>query len=474
VTGQLRHDGSANSQPPASWMTAARRFPPQLGGARRLTAMRRVLSRTVIAVVALSGALGGGWASRAAAAPAVNGIFPVAGVATNNKIVAGPEGNIWVTLSEPAKNVARLTPGGEVKEYELGLNNASGIAVGPEGKIWVTEPEGVASFSPSNPEGSVEKTKIPTIKNFQSIVAGPDGKMWVATEEEVLRFAPSAPATQETKSIPGLSPRDIDVSGPLIVIADGGSPRIVTLTSNLQEKDYPIAEEGASQGVAGSPSGQIAFSYSGSASTPEQIGLISPPNPAKSSELLGDPFGVAFGSDDAFWIVQFAKGGLTRLTSSGQKTFLGGLPVESARQIAPGPNNTLWVTLTQMEHEGVARISGLEPPAPPAPVNPVKPAPPVPETKILKGPKSKVKTALKRAKVAFKFSSSVLDSSFECALTTVRKGKKARAPRFSSCKSPKHLKLKAGKYRFWVRALSAGAVDPSPATQSFRIIPIRR
>ncbi|HEX2707921.1 MAG TPA: hypothetical protein VHM66_07940, partial [Solirubrobacterales bacterium] len=208
---------------------------------------------------------------------------------------------------------------------------------------------------------------VPGVETNNKIVAGPDGKMWVATSEEVLRFSPSTPMIQEPKIIAELSPRDIDVAGSLVVVADAGKPRIVTLTTALGfgEKDLPIAIVGASQGVAGSPAGQIAFSDPGA--VPEQIGLITPPNPAQTSEQLGDPFGVALGADQAFWFAQFVQGGVTRLTSAGQKTLLTGLPKESPRQIAAGPGNTLWVTLVKAGEEGVARISGLEPPLPPPP-----------------------------------------------------------------------------------------------------------
>lgn len=429
--------------------------------------MKRTTARCLAAAV-LAAAFVLACVSSAAAAPAVNGTFLVPGVETNNKIVAGPDGNMWVTVANGAKNVARITPAGAVAEFELGLEGASGIALGPEGKLWVTATKTVASFLPADPKNTVQKTTINAIETDHSIVAGPDGKMWVATKNEVLRFAPSTPAVQETKEVKELSPKDIDVAGSLIVIADAGKPRIVTFTTGLAEQDYSIGKEGQSQGVAGSPTGQIAFSDP--LSNPEQIGLITPPNPAQTQELTGDPFGVAFGSDQAFWVVQFAQGGLTRLTTTGQKTFLGGLPKETVRQIAPGPDNTLWVTLIKKEgviEPSVARISGLEPP-----VIPIA-TPAAPQTKIAKGPKKTVKTAGKRAKVRFRFSSTTAGATFQCALTKVRKAKKggkAAKPQFKGCKSPKSYSLKPGKYRFSVRAVSAGVVDPSAATRSFRVI----
>jgi streptogramin lyase len=433
--------------------------------------MKGSTARRVAAVV-LAAAFALVFTASAAAAPAVNGTFLVPGIETNNKIVAGPDGNMWATVANGAKNVARITPAGAVEEFELaGLEGTSGIALGPEGKLWVTATNKVASFSAADPKGTVQTTPIAGIETDHSIVAGPDGKMWVATKGKVLRFAPSTPNLPETKEVKELSPKDIDVAGSLIVIADAGKPRVVTFTTGLIEQDFPVAKEGQLQGVAGGPTGQIAFSDP--LSKPEQIGLITPPNPAQIQELTGDPFGVAFGSDQAFWVVQFAQGGLTRLTTTGQTTFLGGLPKETARQIAPGPGNTLWVTLIKKEgiiEPSVARISGLEPP-----VTPI--VAPAPETKIAKGPKKIVKTAGKRAKVKFRFSSTTAGATFQCALTKVKKvkkGKKAAKPQFKGCKSPKSYSLKPGKYRFSVRAVSAGVVDPSAATRSFRVVHVHK
>ncbi len=423
-----------------------------------------------IAALALSFALVLACAASAAAAPAVNGIFEVKGIDINSKIVAGPDGNMWVTVNSGENDVARIGPSGEVKEFELeNVTGATGIAA-EGGNLWVSFGTGFAKFSPSDPKGTTKKFE-PGINGADSLVLGPDGNIWVAANLKVIHFPPSEPTNVTTIEIEKLAPKDIDVAGPLIVVADKGEiSRIVTLTTAGVEKDFPIG--GGSQGVAGAPSGQIAFSAP--EAKPEASGLITPPNPAQSFELLGDPFGVAYGSDQAFWIAQFAKGGVTRMATDGTLTFLGGLPVESPRQIAPGPGNTLWVTLVEKENvvkPSVARISGLEPPFVPPP------PPAIPQTKIAKGPKGKVKTTAKRATVKFRFSSTTPGVSFECALVKgrkLKKGQKAPKPKYKGCKSPKSFSLKPGKSRFWVRAVNAGVADPTPAKRSFRVVHVHK
>lgn len=425
-------------------------------------AARRTAALALVLALALA------LAASAAAAPALNGSFPVKGVDTNSKIVAGPDGNMWVTITGATNNVAKITPAGGVEEFALGLQNVEGIAAGREGKLWVTGTNTLASFSPSDPKGTVSETTIISIAGNSPIVVGPDGNLWVATKDTVLRIPPGNPKASTPFAVAGLDPKDIDVAGSLLAVSDASvKNRIATLTTAGVEKDFTIP--GASQGLAGGPNGQIAFSAAGA--NPERVGLISPPNPPTLSELLNDPFGVALGVDQAYWIVQFS-GQVTRMTTSGVKTTaITGLPKESPRQIAAGPGNTMWVTLSKNEGEGVARISGLEPPAPPPPPKTA------PETKIAKGPGKVVRTSRKRAEVKFRFGSTTAGVKFECALTKVKKLKKGQQtpkPEFKGCQSPKSLKLKPGKYRFWVRAVNAGVADPTPAKSSFRVVRVHR
>lgn len=427
-------------------------------------------AKLVAALCALASALIG--ASSAGAAPFLDGTFPLqAEVGTNNKIVAGPDGNVWLTIEDATNDVAKVTPGGQVEEFDIdGILSPEGIAPGPDGNLWITDVEKAARFNPGNPTGSDESFTVAGVGANAQIVAGPDGQMWVASGNSLVHFNPTQPTlTAQPVIVNGtnFSPKDIDVVGQLIVIADQGENRVVTFTTAGVQKDFPIA--GGAQGVAGSPSGQIA--YSAPEADPEQVGLITPPSPAQPIPVPGDPFGVAWGADQAFWVVQFAQGGLTRFTPGGETQFLGGLPIEKARQVTPGPNNTLWVTLGKaMESGAVVRVSGVDPPATNSP--PPPPPPSVPQTTIGKGPKKVVKTRKRKAKVKFRFSSSSASATFECSLTRL-KGKKTKVGSFRPCKSPKTYKLRPGKYRFQVRAVLGGVRDKTPAASKFKIVRIR-
>ncbi len=440
---------------------------------RRL-APKPLAAAAIVAVLALT-------ASPAIAAPHFDGSFKVSATGANNlKIVNGPDGNVWMTLEGSAKDVAKISPAGVVTEYEFATAESP---TGPEGALWVTTAKGVAKFSPADPTKAVE-TPIATITGNSSIVAGPNGEMWVATTNNVVHFSPTNPAGAKPIAVSELTPHDIDVAGQLLVIADSAKGRIVTMTPGGTEGKVAFVNNptGSSQGVAGGSGGQFAFSESDGK---EGLALDTPPNPA-TVELrnVGDPFGVALGSDGAYYFAMAGDDDVRRLAPGSPSTPIGGFPKEFfPRQVTAGPNNTIWVA---MEIPGkntveVARISGLEPPVksspPPPGPGPTPPGPgPVvlPQTALGKLPKKVVKTTGRTAQVKFTFSSTTVGAGFECSLgkRVKPKGKQARfvGQAFGKCKSPKTYRLRHGRYRFQVRAVSGGLRDSSPATFGFKVI----
>lgn len=430
-------------------------------------------------------------AAPALAAPTISGEFAVEGVSTNDKLVAGPDGNIWVTLSAGGSNdVARITPDGEVTEYELEAELPSGIAVA-DGKLWITRNGGVTSFEVSDPEKTKDPIDIAGVAGTNPIVLGPDGKLWVAASGALVQVSPANPSEHESFPILGLDPKDIDVAGSLLAIASGEN--LVTATA----ADPPVTKEvtigGTLQGVAGGPGGQIA--YTQPVNPPKEVGLLTPPSlsPQKLEVPGTDPFGIVLGQDGAYWSAEGNGDRLLRITTAGAISDLKGFAAGSRpTQISTGPGGTLWVVLSLAGKVG--RVTGVEaPPAPPAQGGSDAGSSgsgdgqphPVPETEILSGPGKKIATAGKKIRLNFRFSSPQAGSGFECRL--VRPAKKqpkhkgngkgkakgsaaATPPPFRACSSPQRYKLGPGRYRFEVRAVLDGVADPSPATRSFRIV----
>ena len=434
--------------------------------------LRSVAARSLLLALAALAAL----AAPAAAVPTVSGEFDVPGLGSNGKLVQGPDGNMWATLGGPVNDVARITPEGAVTEYDLdaGIMGTSGIAVGPDLSLWVTYTNGLAKFNNAAPTTTVTKYTINAIAGNSPIVTGPDNSLWIATKDKLLRSGLAQPDEPFPVNVPGLDPKDIDVAGQLLVVADFGGSRVLTSTTAGVLGETKVG--GGPQGVAGNPNGQYAFSQP--TNEPREFGLLAPGAAPIITPVPGkDPFGVALGSDGAYWAPEFNSDGLLRVTATGVVTGVTGFAKGSApRQIAAGPGNTLWVTLEMTKKIG--RVSGLEPPLGPPP-----PPATIPTTKIAKGPKDVVKTTKNRAKVSFRFSSGDPAASFQCrliALTPKGTGKKKPAaaskqakiklPAFKACKSPRSYRLKPGRYRFQVRAVNAAGADLTPAKRTFKVV----
>lgn len=409
----------------------------------------------------------------AQAAPSVTGEFPLptfdsppvqTTVGTNEEITAGPDGNLWVATQQ--NTVVRMKPDGSAEAFVMaGMTQpATGLIAGPDGNVWGVQATSVIKIPADNP-GAASQTAITGLTNGQGITVGPDGNIWVAGTDLVAKVPPANPAgytpyPQTPGSLP--APKGMTTasdglmwiaSGPNAVRATSADPPVLTPTAvNIG------ANQGVLQDVGAGLNGQIA--YANPTDTPQNIGLLSPGAQPQKIELENtDPFGVAFGQDQAYWIPRFQGNDVLRLTADGQTSSLTGFAAGAGpRKITTGPDNTLWVTLDGTEK--IARISGVEPPPGGGGA--------APDTK-LKQPKRKIKTTKRKAKVKIKFSSSAPDPSFACTLK--RKGARLKT---KACTSPAKYKLKPAKYTFSVVATSAGVADPTPPKAKFKVVRVHK
>lgn len=403
-------------------------------------------------------------AAPAVAVPAVAGEFALpAGstVGTDNEIVAGPDGNMWVTTE--ANNVVRVTPSGGMTPFPLAAD-AYGITVGPDGNLWASQEVGIAKIDPAT--GTATETAI-ACGGCRGITSGPDGRLWVVGTNKLVSVDPANPAGAVTHVITTANAKGMTTdSNGLLWFADGDKVRSTTVTTPTVITDYVVG--GGVQDVGAGPNGQVAYANAGE----NEVGLVTAGGtPSQIAVGTSDPFGVAFGADGAFWIARSSTDDLVRLATDGTFSTLPGFsnaPNVGPRKIAAGPANTLWVTLD--EQEAIAKVTGVDPPVTDPPPGP-DPPPVAPTVEITSGPDRKVETE-GRAKVKFEFSSATAGASFECALKKKGKRNDAESERaeFAPCSSPqKYKRLRLGKYRFQVRATAGGLVGAADS-QKFKVV----
>jgi virginiamycin B lyase len=98
-------------------------------------------------------------------------------------IVAGPDGNLWVTQTSSywGDSVAKVTTAGWGSFMNCKLANHSagpkGITVGPDGNLWFTESNS-DKIGRITTGGVMVEFGLPTGSRPQQIVTGPDGDLW--------------------------------------------------------------------------------------------------------------------------------------------------------------------------------------------------------------------------------------------------------------------------------------------------------
>jgi streptogramin lyase len=426
----------------------------------------------------------GAFVASAAAAPAAQADPAVAGefalpllptpitVGSNNELVAGPDGNIWITTEQNA--IVRMTPDGTATRFDpAGMTTpATGITVGPDGNLYAAQGDRFIVIDPANPNGA-NQTAVAGLAGAQGITTGADGNVWMAGTNGIVKIPPANPAGFTNTPVVLNGPKGMATgSDGTLWIADG--PDVVSTTTAAPATLTKYTVGGGTQDVAAGPNTQVG--YANPVSSPQTVGLISGPGGTPQPFTLQntDPFGITFGQDGAYWVARSQGNDLLRMTTDGQITFLTGFAPSGGvgpRKITPGPDNTLWVTLDTPEK--VAKVTGVTPPdsTPPDDTPPPPPPPPppgtAPETTIVKAPDKKVEAKKKtgKAKVKFKFSATGTAPSFACTLT-----KKHHKPRTSACTSPQKYELRPGRYKFTVAATADGLVDESAAKAKFKVV----
>jgi streptogramin lyase len=132
-------------------------------------------------------------------------------------IAVGSDGRLWFSEYE-GKAIGAITPTGERVEYSAGLSDPSGInslALGPEGNMWFTEVQGRVGWI--TPGGAISEVPVNSLEASApfAITLGPDGNLW-ATEykgNRILRIIPNVPPVVSTGGSGPITPTTAVVTG---------------------------------------------------------------------------------------------------------------------------------------------------------------------------------------------------------------------------------------------------------------------
>jgi streptogramin lyase len=247
------------------------------------------------------------------------------------RIVAGPDGNLWFTgfarntsTGRAAAAIGRITPAGSITQFLLptSIGFSVGIASGPDGNLWFTQSETednlVALIGRITTAGVITEFPTPhTWNNPFDITVGPDENLWF------------------TESV--ISPFN----------------KIGRITTSGTITEFQIPTRAVPIGIAAGPDGNLWFTAS---THPEGAGKIARittsgvvtefPLP---SSLGYYPASIAAGPDGNLWFTENPNK-IGRITTSGVITeFSIPTPSKAPGHIIVGPDGNLWFTETSYD-----------------------------------------------------------------------------------------------------------------------------
>ena len=336
------------------------------------------MRRLIAAVVALT----------ALAAPATAGAvdikeFALTALSSPSGIVAGPDGNMWVT-ENLGQAIDRVNPQtGAATRFPIGDPSAAplGITAGPDGALWYAD-EGGPRVGRITTAGALSALQVAGSAT-RGIAAGPDGALWFTdTGGFVGRIDTLGAVTEYPLSTTAAGASDI-VAGSdgalYFTEANVGAIGRITTAGDLTEITVP---PGASNptGITDGPDGALWFT----ARTGSRLVRMTTTGAFTEFPLPGNgqPTDITTGPDGALWYVDELRDKLGRLTTAGQFTEFDLPGAAQATSITRGPNGTLWYTRGSST---VGRVELLPAPTVGKTVN----AEPTSGTVLVRSPKSK-------------------------------------------------------------------------------------
>ena len=219
-------------------------------------------------------------------------------------ITQGGDGNIWVGDDG---GIDRVSPGGNIQHFNVGLGSVGELAAAADGSIWYTHSRHIGHISPTG------FTEWPTNDPDQipwDIAVGPDGNVWLT----------------------------LDLSSSVLTTSIG---RLNPATGAIQEFPVPAANTFL-EGICAGPDGALWFTEYGAG----KIGRITTAGVATDFTIPTAnslPVAIVTGPDGNLWFTEWATGQVGRITPSGTVTEFP-TPLTHLQDIAPGPDGRVWFT----------------------------------------------------------------------------------------------------------------------------------
>ncbi len=279
-------------------------------------------------------------------------------------IAAGPDGNLWATLTSTAA-IDKITPSGGVTRYGgiTEATNPRGIAAGPDGNLWFTE-YGNRQIGKMSTGGSLLATyNVGAGAQNEGIVAGPDGNLWYASNKTSVINRITTTGTNTTYALPTGSRPAAMAKGPDgdLWFVDEGTSKIGKITTAGAITEYALPAGSEPRGIVAGPDGDLWFTDFAS----NKIGKITTSGAITEYALAGGagPEGIAAGPEGQIWFTEFTANKVGSITTSGTVATYPLAAGSGPKGIAVGSDAHLWIA--EYESNKIARFTpNLEPEAP--------------------------------------------------------------------------------------------------------------
>jgi virginiamycin B lyase len=282
-------------------------------------------------------------APTAFAAPAgTTTTFPLPAQSSPAEAVAGPDGNIWITLSSGISNgIARMTPGGTVTVFTIPTANAvpNQITAGPDGALWFGE-FGQNQIGRVTTAGQFSEFPLPNFR-AQGMTPGPDGNVWfnTSTGGQIGRITPAGAVT--LFPTPGGAATDLTF-GPdgNIWYTAQSTNRIGRMTTAGAAVEFTVT--GAPGAIAAGPDGALWFTQTTGSGRIGRMAIDGTVTNFQVPTASAATNAIVPGPDGNLWFTESAAGKIGRITTAGQVVEFD-LGVTPLAGLGTGPDGALWV-----------------------------------------------------------------------------------------------------------------------------------